>query len=114
MRWHDVQKNWPAFVPALMERWPDAEEEDLIGVDGDQARFIALVATVTGQSAEDAAEEVRDWTEGALPADVVLDEHHDNASINDAARYVPPGEEPLDDDRRFGDDDAAEPPVGRD
>jgi len=103
MKWHHVQDNWSAFLDAIMDRWPDADEAELEEIDGDQRSFIAYVAEMTGQSAADAREEIRDWLTGELPSDVVMDPRHDNQSIALSSKYIPEGEDEYDDDARFGD-----------
>ena len=52
MKWHHVAENWPAFYEAITDRWPDAEEEALEEVDGDQRAFILYVAELTGQGVQ--------------------------------------------------------------
>ncbi|SIS70014.1 hypothetical protein [Phaeovulum vinaykumarii] len=103
MKWHHVQDNWSAFLDAIMDRWPDADEAELEEIDGDQRSFIAYVAEMTGQSVADAREEIRDWLTGELPSDVVMDPRHDNQSIALSSKYIPEGEDEYDDDARFGD-----------
>ena len=105
MRWQHVQENWPAFFDAIQSRWPDAEEERLEDIDGDQRAFIAYVAELEQIEPDEAREEVREWLAGEIPADVVMDESHDNISIRNSAKYVGEGEDEYDDDARFGDDD---------
>jgi len=54
---------------------------------------------------DEAREEIREWLAGEIPADVVMDESHDDRSIRNSAKYVGEGEDEYDDDARFGDDD---------
>jgi hypothetical protein len=105
MKWHHVKDNWPAFSEAILDRWPDADEGALDDIDGDHAAFILYIAELTGQEPGDARDEVREWLEGELPADVVMDERHDDHSISLSGKYIPEGEDESDDDSRFGDDD---------
>lgn len=105
MKWHHVQENWPAFFEAIIDRWPDAEEDELEEIDGDQRAFIAYVARLTEVEPADAREEIRDWLSGELPSDVVMDPRHDDHSILLSAKFLPEGEDESDDDARFGDDD---------
>lgn len=105
MKWHHVQENWPAFFEAIIDRWPDAEEDELEEIDGDQRAFIAYVARLTEAEPADAREEIRDWLSGELPSDVVMDPRHDDHSILLSAKFLPEGEDESDDDARFGDDD---------
>lgn len=105
MRWQHVQANWPAFYEAIQSRWPDAEEDRLDEIDGDQRLFLAYIAELEELEPADAREEIRDWLEGEVPADVVMDETHDNRSILLSAKFVGEGEDEYADDARFGDDD---------
>lgn len=104
MKWSHVQDNWNAFHEAILERWPDADEDDLDAIDGDQRAFIDYIARITGQEPGDARDEIRDWLTGELPSDVVMDPEHDNHSIMLSEKFVPEGEDEYDDDARFGDD----------
>jgi len=106
MKWHHVQENWSAFFDAILDRWPEAEENDLEEIDGDQRAFILYIAELTGGEIADAREEIREWLVGELPADVVMDPLHDNHSIALSSKYVGEGEDEYDDDARFGDDTA--------
>lgn len=108
MQWHHVANNWPAFFGAILDRWPGADEVALEEVDGDQRAFIRYIADLTGQEPGDARDEIKTWLAGELPADVVMDPHHDNHSINLSGKFVPDGEDESDDDSRFGDDTAGE------
>jgi hypothetical protein len=106
MKWHHVADNWPAFFDAIADRWPDADEADLDGIDGDQHAFVRYIAGLNGQSPGEAREEILEWLTGELPSDVIMDPRHDNHSINLSAKFVPDGEDESDDDARFGDDSA--------
>ena len=105
MRWQHVQENWPAFYEAIQSRWPDVDEDRLDEIDGDQRAFIAYVAELGDQEPADARDEIRDWLQGEVPADVIMDPSHDNRSIMLSAKFVGEGEDESDDDARFGDDD---------
>lgn len=112
MRWRSVKQNWEAFQESLLETWPDLTEEDLIEIDGERGPLEARLAEVTGDDPEDVAQQVEEWLEGAVPSDVHMDEHHDDESIRDSRLYMSPGEDASDDDRKFGDDNTSEDPVG--
>lgn len=103
MKWTHVQDNWSAFYDAITDRWPDADEDELDEIDGDQRAFIAYIAKITEQEPGDARDEIRDWLTGELPSDVVMDPEHDNHSIMLSEKYVPEGEDEFDDDEKFGD-----------
>ncbi|AXC49306.1 hypothetical protein DRW48_06060 [Paracoccus suum] len=105
MKWQHVQANWPAFFDAITSRWPDADPDELDNIDGDQRAFIAYIADLEELEPSEAREEIREWMEGEIPADVVMDPVHDNRSITLSAKYVGEGEDESDDDARFGDDD---------
>lgn len=104
MKWHHVEENWSAFFDAILERWPDADEDDLEEVDGDQRAFIAYIANLSDQEPAEARDDIRAWLTGELPSDVVMNPRHDNHSIALSSKYVGEGEDESDDDARFGDD----------
>lgn len=103
MKWQHVQENWPAFFEAIIDRWPAADEADLEEIDGDQRAFIRYIAELTEQDPADARDEIREWLTGELPSDVVMDPIHDNHSIRLSGKFLPEGEDELDDDSRYGD-----------
>ena len=105
MKWHHVQENWPAFFEAIVEKWPEADPDELDEIDGDQRAFIAYIARLTEQDHAEARDEIKDWLSGEIPADVVMDPIHDNHSIALSSKYVGEGEDEYDDDARFGDGD---------
>lgn len=108
MKWSHVQSNWPAFYEAIQEKWPDADEAELDEIDGDQRAFISYIAEISEGEREEARDEILEWLKGEIPSDVVMDPVHDNHSIALSSKYVPEGEDELDDDSRFGDDDEHE------
>ncbi len=105
MKWHHVQENWSAFFDAIMDRWPEADESDLEDIDGDQRAFVRYIAELGDQEPAEAAQEIREWLVGELPSDVVMDPRHDDHSISLSKKFMPEGEDELDDDARYGDDD---------
>ena len=113
MQWTDVSKNWVAYTPRILTKWPALEENDVLALDGDQDGFINLLATSKGEDRVAAQMELADWLMGEEPLDVLTDPHRDNEQISRSADAVPAGEEPLDDDAKFGDDGTPEPPVAR-
>lgn len=113
MDWKVIEKEWTALVPAIMEQWPEAEEADLLQLDGSRDALAAYLVQATGRDYEEIQDELSEWREGGVPADVRMDELNDDTNIRASARHVPPGEDVYDDDRAFGDDNEAEPPVGR-
>lgn len=105
MKWVHVQENWPAFFEAIVERWPEADEDELEDIDGDQRAFITYIAKVTDQDVAETRDEIREWLIGEIPADVIMDPSHDNHSINLSSKYLNEGEDELDADEEFGDND---------
>ena len=103
MKWQHVQENWSAFYDAITDKWPEADEDELDTIDGDQRAFVEYIAELTDQEPGDARDEIREWLTGELPSDVVMDPEHDNHSIMLSEKYVAEGEDEYDDDRRFGD-----------
>ncbi|WP_420343587.1 hypothetical protein [Paenirhodobacter sp.] len=103
MKWQHVQENWSAFYDAITDKWPEADEDELDTIDGDQRAFVEYIAGLTDQEPGDARDEIREWLTGELPSDVVMDPEHDNHSIMLSEKYVAEGEDEYDDDRRFGD-----------
>jgi len=105
MKWSHVQENWSAFIEAIIEKWPEADEAELDEIDGEQRAFIRYISEVTGQELDETKDEVREWLAGEIPSDIVMDPMHDNHSIALSSKYVGEGEDEYDDDARFGDDD---------
>ena len=121
MEWQTVQQNWEAFFAAIVERWPESDEADLIEIDGNRARFVDYVAEASGTSREDADDQVDAWLleQTAVPADVQMDDRRDNANIRDSGQNIPTGEDVYSEDGRFGsgadEDEGGGPvnPIGR-
>ena len=113
MRWSQISSNWEAFTPAILDRWPDAEEDDILALDGSETALALYLSKVTGEPARDTLAQVEDWRMGRFPTDIAMDPHRDNENISESYRNLGPGEEVSDRDDLFGDDDEAAPPVGR-
>ena len=113
MQWAQISRNWEAFTPAIIDHWPDAEEDDVLALDGTATSLAMYLSEVTGEPATDTLAQVEDWRMGHAPTDVLMDETRDNSNILDSDRNLGPGEDPYDRDDLFGDDDASNPPVGR-
>ena len=120
MDWQTVSQNWPSFFTAIEDRWPEAEEAELIDIDGDRGRFSGYVARLEETSREDAQDQVAAWLLELtdLPADVQMDPRRDNANIRESGRSIPPGEDVYSEDGRFGsgaEDEGGGPvnPLGR-
>ncbi|EKE43482.1 hypothetical protein OCGS_2214 [Oceaniovalibus guishaninsula JLT2003] len=113
MKWKTVQQNWEAFVVPMQQRWPQTTEVDLLDIDGDRDRLVAYIGDRHELTRAEADEEVAEWLEGAVPADVQMDDHMDNANIRKSGESIPVGEDVYSDDREFGDDNVPESPMGR-
>ncbi len=113
MMWTDIAPTWPSHVPSLLTRFPALPEDDALATDGNRDRLATLLADTQGTTAENARIDLDDWITGQEPVDAVMDETRDNARITASGRDIPAGEDPSDDDARFGDDALAEAPVGR-
>ncbi|MDG4648838.1 hypothetical protein P6F26_10320 [Roseibacterium sp. SDUM158017] len=112
MQWSEIRENWTALIPSVQARWPQLSEERLTALNGERDELVATLVQ-SGTDAQEAEREVEDWRETPLPADAYADPAHDAAAAQDAGGYVPEGEDPLSDDRRFGDDSIPETPIGR-
>lgn len=113
MDWKVIEREWPALIPAIMDRWPEAEEDDLLQLDGTRDALAGYLSARTEGDYEDVLEQIAEWRMGGIPADVRFNEINDNVNITASGRHVPEGEDVYDDDRAFGDDQEAAPPVGR-
>ena len=110
----DFQDDWVPWRDALLDRYPELDDGDLEDADGSTAALARIIADKQGIGAGEAQEALHEFLAGPMPADAYADPTHDDAAVMDSGGYVPAGEDPSDDDRRFGDDDTAENPVGRD
>lgn len=113
MQWNAVKRNWPAFVEPIMERWPRTEEEDLLALDGDRDRLMTYIGERHDLTPAEADEQIISWLQGEVPADVAMDEIRDGENIQASAAHIGTGEDVYSDDRKFGDDEADERPIGR-
>lgn len=113
MKWKTVAENWPAFLDRMEQAWPQADRTDLANIEGDHERLVTYLSETLELTPNEAREEIEEFTQGAVPSDVVMDELHDNQSITDSGKSIPVGEDVYSEDRDFGDDRPPEPPVGR-
>lgn len=113
MEWRDIRENWAALIPSIRARWPEITEERLTAMSGTREELVQAVAETSGADAVEAEREVEAWRAQPMPADAYADPAHDQDAAGDAGAYVPEGEDPLADDRRFGDEDIPERPIGR-
>ncbi|UWQ21166.1 hypothetical protein [Jannaschia sp. W003] len=111
----DFARDWVPFRDPLMSRYPGLTDGDLQDADGSTAALAKSIAALQGETdLEMVQRRLHEFLEGPMPADAFADPSHDNAAALESGDYIPEGEDPLSDDRRFGDDGTAEPPVGRD
>lgn len=113
MIWSDIARNWSAHVPQILTRWPELGETEVLATEGDRTAFSTLLSRRMNLPASVADSEVADWAMGLESADAMMDPSRDNARISASASEVAPGEDVYDADEAFGDEDAAEPPIGR-
>lgn len=114
MLWKDVAKDWPAFTASIKARWPEVDDERVADLGGDRLAFNAYLGQVYQLTPREAEEQIDEWLQGPLPLDAVTDPLRDMTGIEESGRHIPDGEDALADDKRFGDDNVATPPVGRD
>ena len=113
MQWNAVQSNWPAFTEALMQHFPNTTENDLLALEGRREPLVDYIAKVQNVERAEADRQLTVWMQGAVPADVAMDETRDGDNIRASAAHIPVGEDVYADDKDFGDDQLAESPVGR-
>lgn len=113
MNWSKVSENWPAFTSSVKARWPKVDEDEVADLDGSREALNTYLGQVVGLTPREAEQEIDEWLQGPLPLDAATNPFHDNASITASGRYIPSGEDVYSEDADFGDDRAAEPPVGR-
>lgn len=109
----DFKADWTPFRDALLTRFPGLAESDLSDADGDIAALSARLAAQDGISPAEAQQALEAFLGGPMPADAYSAPQHDNAAVKGSEAYIPEGEDALADDRRFGDDDLADRPMGR-
>lgn len=113
MIWTDIAKTWPTMDRALMTRWPSLTQGELSDVDGSRPALEVAIANAERVELDEARRQLAEWLNGPMPADVYADSRNADAAIRDSAQNIPAGEEPLDDDHAFGDDNPVETPIGR-
>lgn len=113
MQWSRVEENWASFIDPILQNWPDTEEEDVINIDGDRDAFVAYIAKVEEIETVEADEQIVEWLQGAIPSDVRMDEGMDAEGYAESQKHLMEGEEPSDDDDKFGDDGAPDQPMDR-
>ena len=113
MDWQTVENNWKAFVPVLIRRWPELDEDELLSMTGRRKRFTSYLAKRHELTLLEAEEEVGYWLDSRIPLDVITNPLHDNASITESAAHIPEGEDVYSEDADFGDDRIADRPLGR-
>ena len=53
MQWAQISRNWEAFTPAIIDHWPEAEEDDVLALDGTATSLAMYLSEVTGEPATD-------------------------------------------------------------
>lgn len=61
MRWTDVAEHWNVFIGRILHRWPDMEEDELLGIDGDPDHFFDYLFETLGGDADQARREFDEW-----------------------------------------------------
>lgn len=110
----DFTQDWVAFRDPILTTYPELTEADLQDADGSTLRLAERIAERRGIAAGDAQQELHEFLSGPMPADAYAAPTHDNVAVSESDAYVPAGEDVYDDDRRFGDDDTPDTPIGRD
>ena len=118
MEWNEIVAYWPALAGSILTRWPGADEDTVLAMDGDRPAFVAYISRLENIPEAEAEERIAQWSETAMPADARMAPLRDSETIQEAGAELPPGEEPLDADEQFGDEadgarTAPEPPIGR-
>ena len=110
----DFTQDWVPYRDALLDRFPGLTDADLEDADGSTATLAMRIARIEGTEPADAQQTLHEFLSGPMPADAFADPSHDDEAVAGSGDYIPDGEVAMDDDRRFGDDDQAESPMGRD
>lgn len=109
----DFEKDWTPFRDALLSRYPGLTDGDLSDADGSIPALAARLAQLSGSDREEVEQDLTGFLSGPMPADAYAAPQHDGDAISGSDAYIPEGEDALADDRRFGDDDLADRPMGR-
>ena len=107
------QADWRPFTTALQTRYPELTEGDISDADGSTARLAQTIAEKQGIEPAEAQQRLHEFLGGPMPADAYADPNRDNVAAGESSDYIPDGEDPLADDRRFGDDHTPDRPMGR-
>ena len=107
-------QDWVPYRDAILSRYPGLTDADLADADGSTATLAKRIADVQSEDPAEAQQRLHEFLDGPMPADAYADPTHDNAAVMESERYIPEGEDPLADDRRFGDDEIPATPMGRD
>ena len=113
MDWKDIRANWSELTGSILTRWPEADEDEVLAIDGERPAFVTYIARLETLPEEEAADRVSEWAATAMPADARMAPTMVNAAISSSAAEIPPGEEPLDADELAGDDSIPDTPIGR-
>jgi hypothetical protein len=109
----DFEADWTPYRDALVTRFPELSEAELADADGRVPELAMIIAAHQGTTPAEAQAALEEFLAGPMPADAYAAPQHDNEAARESETYVPEGEDPLADDRRFGDDHVADRPMGR-
>jgi hypothetical protein len=109
----DFETDWVPFRDAILTRYPELTDGDLSQADGSTAELARIIGEKQGVAPGDAQQDLHEFLSGPMPADAYADPTHDNAAAMQSDAYIPEGEDALADDRRFGDDEVPDRPIGR-
>ena len=87
MDWTEIAANWPALSGSILTRWPGADEDTILAIDGDRAAFIAYISRLDHIPEAEAEERRRNTTEfqrdpfGWFYKEVFLPMHRDGLAV---------------------------------
>ncbi|MEE4117457.1 MAG: hypothetical protein V2I65_00390 [Paracoccaceae bacterium] len=113
MDWNEIVTNWPALTGSILTRWPGADEDTVLAIDGDRGAFVAYISRLEDIPESEAEERVAEWSQTAMPADARMAPVRDSQTVSESDAELAPGEEPLDADEQFGDETEPDQPMGR-
>jgi len=118
MDWNEIRTNWTELTGSILTRWPDANEDDVLAIDGVRSAFVTYISRLENLPEPEAEDRVSEWAATAMPADARMAPAMVNQAIGDSAASVPPGEDPSDADEAFGDEAGGtrsipQTPIGR-
>ena len=67
MHWSEVAKHWPTYLPLILDRWPDLDEEELRRLAGDHDAFLRHLIQLFDGDEVAANLEMADWLRVEAP-----------------------------------------------